>query len=94
MGCAVGIKLFSDGVLVVGLAPEESPARSMGLRPGDVITHVNANEVDTVEQLQTLLDTLAGQQLTLRVDRDGEELTLVRRKQTVEDAIRADSYTL
>ena len=85
MGCAVGIKLFADGVLVVGLAPEDSPARTMGLRPGDVITHVNANEVDTIEQMQKLLDTLAGQQLSLRVDRDGEELTLTGTARTEGD---------
>ena len=47
MGRAVGIKLFSDGVLVVGLsdvtgqAGETSPARSCGLRQGDIITHIN-----------------------------------------------------
>ena len=76
MGCAVGIKLFSDGVLVVGLAEGACPARQMGLQAGDVITHINGTEVDTIEQTQTLLDTLAGQQLTLKVNRADKEITL------------------
>ena len=61
MGRAVGIKLFSDGVLVVGLANVDtrtgarSPGRDCGLKTGDLITHVDGDEVDTVEQIQQLL---------------------------------------
>ncbi len=58
MGRAVGIKLFSDGVLVVGLSQIEtatgahSPGRECGLKEGDIITHVNGVEVDTIEEVQ------------------------------------------
>ena len=61
LGKAVGIKLFSDGVLVVGLSPVEtrsgtlSPGRSCGLKEGDVITHIDGNEVDTIEEVQSLV---------------------------------------
>ena len=47
LGRAVGIKLFSDGVVVTGLSDVESsggtvsPGRTGGLRAGDVITHIN-----------------------------------------------------
>ena len=61
VGHTVGIKLFSDGVLVVGLSPVETeggasyPGRDCGLKTGDVITHINGGEVDTIEEVQALV---------------------------------------
>ena len=55
VGRAVGIKLFSDGVVVVGTsdvatdAGNVNPAKACGLREGDIITHINSTEVDTIE---------------------------------------------
>lgn len=82
IGRTVGIKLFSDGVLVVGLSDvrgtqqTRSPARAMGLKVGDVITHVNGKEVDTIEQVQTAIQTLAGRPMTLKVTRQDKQLQL------------------
>lgn len=82
MGRTVGIKLFSDGVLVVGLSDiqtEEttvSPAKAMGLKVGDVITHVNDCEVDTIEEMQSAIQTLGGERMTLKVMRKDKQLQL------------------
>ena len=82
LGRTVGIKLFSDGVLVVGLsdiqtaAGSASPGKDIGLKVGDVITHINDREVNTIEEVQTLLQTLSGQNMTLRITRDGKPLQL------------------
>jgi len=82
LGRTVGIKLFSDGVLVVGLSDVQteektvSPAKDMGLKVGDVITHVNDREVDTIEQMQTAIQTLAGDRMTLKVMRKDKQLQL------------------
>ena len=48
VGRAVGIKLFSDGVVVVGTSDiatdggSVNPAKDCGLKEGDIITHINA----------------------------------------------------
>ena len=82
MGTAVGIKLFSDGVLVVGLSGVEtetgsvSPGKLSGLTAGDVITHINGSEVDTVEQVQKLLEQQGEEQLTIQAVRNDKNLQL------------------
>lgn len=82
MGRAVGIKLFSDGVLVVGLSeiPTEAgnaaPAKECGLREGDIITHINNEEVDTIEQVQTLLQDLEGDPMSVRCMRGEKQLQM------------------
>ena len=82
VGRAVGIKLFSDGVLVVGMSELETgqgtmnPGRSCGLKAGDVITHVNGREVDTIEEVQEILMEEGGQPLTLRASRKGKVVQL------------------
>ena len=80
VGRAVGIKLFSDGVMVVGFSqiPAEggsvAPARSCGLREGDIITHINAAEVDTIEEVQQQLSTIGGGEMSIRATRDGRAM--------------------
>lgn len=75
MGRAVGIKLFSDGVMVVGLSEvttdegNSAPAKDCGLQAGDIITHINSEEVDTIEEVYTLLQGLEGDQMTVRAMR-------------------------
>lgn len=81
-GRAVGIKLFSDGVMVVGFSQIPAaegnvvPARTCGLREGDVITHINANEVDTIEEVQEQLARIGGEEMSIRAVRDGKKVQL------------------
>lgn len=78
VGRAVGIKIFSDGVLVVGFSQIPAsggnviPAKSCGLREGDVITHINSTEVDTVEEVQEELKRIGGEEMSIRAIRDGK----------------------
>jgi stage IV sporulation protein B len=82
LGKAVGIKLFSDGVLVVGLSPVETgsgasyPGRDCGLKTGDVITHINGGEVDTIEQVQALVARCEDEPLTIQAVRGQRQLQL------------------
>lgn len=82
VGRAVGIKLFSDGVVVVGtseIATDEgnvNPARACGLKEGDIITHINATEVDTIEEVSALLQELEGETMSIRAIRDDKQVQL------------------
>lgn len=75
LGRAVGIKLFSDGVLVVGLSSIDTaegpaaPGRTSGLKAGDVITHIDQTEVNTIEEVQKLVTQKRDAPMTLQVRR-------------------------
>ncbi len=76
VGKTVGIKLFSAGVLVVGLSeiPSaeglSSPAKACGLQEGDIITHINDAEVNSIETVREVLQDLQGEEMTLRICRE------------------------
>lgn len=75
-GTPFGIKMYTDGVLVVGLsdvttaAGAVNPAAAAGIRVGDAITEVNGQRVTTSRQVSRLIRECDGR-LTLRLRRDG-----------------------
>lgn len=65
----------SDGILVTKIAGN-SPADKCGLEPGDVITAIDDALVVRTEDVNVaILDGEVGQQLTLLIDRNREEIT-------------------
>lgn len=89
VGHTIGIKLFAEGVVVIGLAEVETaqgtaaPAAECGLRVGDVIEEANGTEVASSEQFAAMLQT--GGTVDLSVSREGESLTLSARPVLGED---------
>lgn len=74
------------GVLVVGVMAN-SPADKAGLRLGDVITQVGENEIETAEQLQTLVEqSEIGKPLTLKIRREKTNLELSVKPQELRQA--------
>ena len=71
VGKAVGIKLFSRGVVVARVT--EGPARDCGLRAGDVIEVCGGTAVTSTEQFRELLQ---GGDTSLSVRRDSRKLEL------------------
>ncbi len=72
MGCTVGIQMFTDGVLVVGLATTEngaspSPAAIAGLLPGDLITAVGEYKINCAEDLKLAMSKLSDQPVVVKV---------------------------
>ena len=76
VGHTVGIKLFSKGVMVVKLSEGGTPARSCGLKTGDVILTCDGDSVTSSEQFQSLLQENGSEVMQLQVKREGENVTL------------------
>ena len=89
VGHTIGIKLFADGVVVIGLAQVETdsgartPGVDCGLQVGDVIEEANGTQVESSEQFSRLLQ--CGGTVDLSVSRNGEDLTLSARPVRDED---------
>ena len=89
VGHTIGIKLFAEGVVVIGLAEVKTaqgtvtPAAACGLRVGDVIEEANGAEVASSEQFASLLQS--GGTVDLSISRDGENLTLTAQPVLGED---------
>ena len=80
MGCAVGIELETDGVMVAGFSEVQtdsgarSPAAEAGILTGDVITAVGQHSTATAAQLLSVLSGLDGEPVEVKVRRETQEL--------------------
>lgn len=78
-GIPFGIKLYTDGVLVVKMsdvqtvAGDVNPAASAGICVGDTIVSVNGHAVTTNEDVAAHISACGGHAVTLLVRRDGVE---------------------
>ena len=72
-GTPIGVKIFTQGVVVVGMSDLKSngktvnPARSAGLKIGDVITSINGIQVNTNEEVAAIIEKSGGVPLSLSV---------------------------
>lgn len=80
-GKTFGVRLFGEGVCVVGVAEVESggksicPATLAGLATRDLILAINDSPIKTVNDLKTKVENCGGKTLTLRYRRGNEEKT-------------------
>ncbi len=81
-GTPFGLKMLTDGVVVVALNPVETssgtadPARDAGLRKGDVILAVNGQTVSSNDELTNCIRAAGGNKVELTVRRDGMEMSI------------------
>ena len=64
----------SSKVLVVEVAPN-SPAQILGLQPGDIVTRLGDEEIDSTDAMVIATKKYLDQEVTLTYTRNGEELT-------------------
>ncbi|MBR3943278.1 MAG: SpoIVB peptidase [Clostridia bacterium] len=77
-GRVIGVKLYTKGVHVLKLSDVETtngqkePAKKVGIKVGDYITHVNGKAIESYEQFSLCLQNKSEVKLT--VNRGGENL--------------------
>jgi len=82
VGEATGIKLKSDGVIVVGLTEVNgidgtvSPAQAAGLKKGDIIEQIDGIELHAGTELVRLVEDSGGKTMVFDVKRGASELRL------------------
>lgn len=80
LGHTTGIKLFSEGAMVVGFAQldeagSRSPAEAGGLALGDIIINVAGKDVSSNETMAEAVASAQGQAMNIKAKRNGKEMT-------------------
>jgi regulator of sigma E protease len=82
----MGPPVFDQSQVVIGSVFPESPAAAAGLQEGDRIVAVNGAPVEgRIEFLQQQVSESAGEPLQMRVERDGQELSVTMTPQQLVD---------
>ena len=82
IGKIVGMKLYTNGVLIVGMSEVENiekelinPCKTCDIQEGDTIVKVNDMEIDNIESLKNVVNASKGENVLLTLVRDGAILT-------------------
>lgn len=76
-GEIVGLRLFTDGVMVVGIDEvdgergRENPAQQAGIKKGDVITMLDGKRVENSAQVEAIIASCGGRALSVEFNRNG-----------------------
>ena len=82
LGTPFGIKIYTDGVLVVGFTEvdaesgDKNPAKSAGLKEGDFIVSLNGTKVYTNEDVSAVIRSSEGEKIVARIVRNGKRKTV------------------
>lgn len=83
LGTPFGIKLYTDGVLVVNTTEVKSesgsrnPAAECGIKKGDYLTAVNGTKIKSGEELQARIKDTGGKSLNISYYRGGKDYSTV-----------------
>ncbi len=79
LGEPFGIKLYTEGVLVVGFTDVDTnegsinPAKNAGVELGDFIVSLNGTKVYTNEDVANIIKSSDGEKISAKIIRDGKE---------------------
>lgn len=81
-GNLIGLKLYTNGVLVIGTTEIKSinneiekPYETTNIKEGDIILELNNQEVDSSKTLQTIVNNSQGEKIEIKYTRHGELYT-------------------
>lgn len=73
-GTPFGLKLYTNGVIVIEVKEENSPAKQSGLQVNDLITSANNTQITSNEQLKSMIENSNGNAISLTIIRNGEKI--------------------
>jgi len=82
-GKPFGIKMFCDGVMLVGFSDiltqtgYQNPAKTAGLKLGDIITHINGVKMKTNEDVEDIIEKYGGNPMKISYSRNDKTHTAV-----------------
>lgn len=82
LGNPFGIKIYTDGVMVVGIDTvvtekgSVSPAEEGGLKKGDLIVSINGQNVYSNEDVARIIEGCGGSVIVLKIMRDSKQMTI------------------
>ncbi len=81
IGRTVGLKLYTDGVLVVGMSEVDGedgkkykPYENSGIQEGDMIKAINGKAISNAEELVKIINESKGESISIRYQRESEEI--------------------
>lgn len=82
LGNSIGLKLYTNGVLVVGMGEIEDennivnrPYEKADIQEGDTILEVNEQEIENISSLKKIINSSNGENLELKILREGSIIT-------------------
>lgn len=82
LGTPFGMKLYTEGVLVVDMTDVETgngninPAKEAGIKKGDYIVSVDGRKISTNEELSAAVEASAGNEMRFEIKRNGKTKTV------------------
>lgn len=77
-----GIKIFTSGVMVVGMTQVDSeqeainPAKNAGIQTGDIILTINGQSVSSNEEVAKIIEDSNGEEMTFYMQREEKNFTV------------------
>lgn len=92
-GNPFGIKMFTEGVIVVGLSDiasggtTQNPAKAAGVKVGDIIVSMDGHSVQTNEDVGEVVSTSGGAAIEIAFERAGVALTCMMQPVKSDDGV-------
>ena len=81
IGRTIGLKLYTDGVLVIGMSEitdendvQQEPYVNSGIKEGDMIKSINGTEVHNTQELMNYINESNGNEISIKYQRDNKEI--------------------
>ena len=83
VGKIVGLKLYTNGVLLVGMTEIEDesnnlvkPYEKTDIKEGDMIIEINGEEIDDIQDLKNTVNKTSGKQSEIKLLREGKSIVV------------------